>query len=408
MRVLVISNLYPPHHLGGYELSCQETVERFKARGHQVCVLTSTYGVGSVQTEGEVYRWLETSIAWEQLTGTKRVLRLLKKEAHNQRALRKAVRRFDPDLIYIWNLTGLSVSLALRAQRMKLSTHYYVFDKWLSMWRSDPWYSLWPYESRRPLVRFGSWVLQSSLKAFGIISAGRLDLRRAQFASRFLKRVTLEAGESVAGAPVIYWGIEIEKFPYKRGRDKPTRLLFVGQVGPHKGVHTAIEAVRILVEDYGCTSIKFTVVGGSILPDYVLELRQLVRSHGLDDYVDFFGFADRDQLPNIFQAHDILLFPSICDEGLGITLLEAMSSGLAVLGTASGGSAEVLAHEINGLVFPKEDARACADQVLRLLNDNRLYEEMRANGRRTVEERFRIERTIEHLEQALQAGLPPN
>ena len=42
VRVLVVSNMYPPHHLGGYELSCRDTVERFRGRGHDVAVLTST------------------------------------------------------------------------------------------------------------------------------------------------------------------------------------------------------------------------------------------------------------------------------------------------------------------------------------------------------------------------------
>src|SRR3954464_12624933 len=41
LRVLVVTNMYPPHHLGGYELSCRDTVERFVERGHGVAVLTS-------------------------------------------------------------------------------------------------------------------------------------------------------------------------------------------------------------------------------------------------------------------------------------------------------------------------------------------------------------------------------
>jgi glycogen synthase len=43
MRVLVLSNFYPPHFIGGYELGCRDVVEGLKARGHDVRVLTSTY-----------------------------------------------------------------------------------------------------------------------------------------------------------------------------------------------------------------------------------------------------------------------------------------------------------------------------------------------------------------------------
>ena len=45
MNLLFISNLYPPHHLGGYELLCHEVATLLIARGHTVEVLTSTYGV---------------------------------------------------------------------------------------------------------------------------------------------------------------------------------------------------------------------------------------------------------------------------------------------------------------------------------------------------------------------------
>ncbi|MGH2726757.1 MAG: glycosyltransferase family 4 protein, partial [Actinomycetota bacterium] len=40
-RILVITNMYPPHHLGGYELSCRDVVNRWRAMGHAVTVLTS-------------------------------------------------------------------------------------------------------------------------------------------------------------------------------------------------------------------------------------------------------------------------------------------------------------------------------------------------------------------------------
>src|SRR5437868_9212139 len=48
MKVLVLTNMYPPHHYGGYELSCRDVMDRFRARGHDVTVLTSTVRVGGV------------------------------------------------------------------------------------------------------------------------------------------------------------------------------------------------------------------------------------------------------------------------------------------------------------------------------------------------------------------------
>jgi hypothetical protein len=45
MRILVVTNLYPPHYQGGYEVRCAQVAEALRASGHDVCVLTSTHGL---------------------------------------------------------------------------------------------------------------------------------------------------------------------------------------------------------------------------------------------------------------------------------------------------------------------------------------------------------------------------
>ena len=59
MNLLFISNLYPPHHISGYEMLCHEAATHLKMRGHRVSVLTSTYGVARRQDEPGIYRRLE-------------------------------------------------------------------------------------------------------------------------------------------------------------------------------------------------------------------------------------------------------------------------------------------------------------------------------------------------------------
>jgi len=401
MRILLISNFYPPYHIGGYEQSCCEAAQGLKARGHEVRVLTSTYGVTGPECDGEVYRWLERDIGREPRSLGLRAIRVLRREARNQSAFTRIAREFEPDLVYLWNLTGISISIVFWAQRMNIPTCFYIGDKWLGSWRRDPWYLLWPPAPRRLVVRIANRSLRSLLKLVGIVATDTLDLRNVQFASHFLKRFAQEAGEAVSDADVIYWGVDDKQFTCKSHGGDVRRLLFVGQVVAHKGVHTAVEALRILVRDCGHTSLKLTIVGGSSTPEYVSELRQTVQTSGLEDNVEFAGPVSRERLPEVYRAHDVLLFPSIIDEGLGLTLLEGMASGLAVLGTASGGSAEIIEHEITGLVFPKEDAVTCAAHVLRLMQDPELFQRLRENGRRMIETRFRMEEFLARLERSL-------
>ena len=415
MRILVVSNLYPPHHVGGYELCCKEAVDGLRKRGHEVCVLTSTYGVEKPQEDGQVFRWLKFDIWREEGPFQGRVVDVLtatidafKKEWRNFRAFRRALKKFKPDLVYLWNLTHISVSVGMQAQRAGLPTCYYVADLWLSNWRSDRWLSLgsgWlPMASRR-LVGFVRGTARFAARISGLTCADSLDLRHVQFASEFLKNETCRAGEPVGRADVLHWGIDLDMFTFKPKSDAPVRLLFVGQVVPHKGLDTAIEALRILVQDDKCLSLRLTIVGGSVYPHYVSELRARVVSLGLDGNVDFVGEVARERLPQFYREHDILLFPSLVDEGLGMSILEAMASGLVVLGTASGGSGETLIHERTGLVFPKEDASACAAHVRHLMKDRSLYEGLRNGGRRAVEDRFEMGRLMNDLERSLQSAL---
>ncbi len=406
--MLVVSNLYPPYYIGGYELGCRDVVEALQKRGHEIRVLTSTYGVERAQVDGPIYRWLKSDLDGLPTSRIGLTLRLLENEVINRRALRRLARLFRPDVVYFWNLRGVSVSLAFCAQRMGLRPCYFVSDNWLSEWELDSWFALCTRKSDRLSINLAKMSLRALLAPLGLTFPNRLDLQSVQYVSNYVKRVALEAGKLATLARVIHWGVDPKRFTYnERTFYPPRRLLYVGQVVPHKGMHTAIEAIRILVKEWGCLSLHLRVFGGSKNDKYVAELRRLVSSYELNENVDFAGPVPRDQLPSIYRQHDILLFPSIWDEPFSITLLEGMSCGLAVVGTRTGGTEEVLKDGHNGLVFPVEDANGCAHQILRLLQDRELYETLRKNARRTIEVGFRFDRMVDSIEQCLLEGTRP-
>jgi hypothetical protein len=127
---MVISNLYPPYYVGGYEIGCQDAVEALKARGHEVKVLTSTYGVKGPQSDGEVYRWMEACL------GPASKGRVVLKEVINQTAFTRLCDSFQPDVAFLWNLTHVSISCAFLAKQRGLATCYYIFDNWLATWEN--------------------------------------------------------------------------------------------------------------------------------------------------------------------------------------------------------------------------------------------------------------------------------
>ena len=397
MRILVITNYYPPYFVGGYELGCRDVVEGLSGCGHDVSVLTSVFGVGRPESRDGIYRWLETDLPSGSPGFTSDLPRLLVKETRNRNAFNRLCRTFRPDVVYAWNLTYISVSSIFAAQRAGIPVCYFVSDVWLSQWESDSWVAQWNGEvefSRRLLLS----PLRLLLNLLGLLPKGMLDLRHVQFASEYLKRTTLTAGKPVENAKVFHWGVDVAQFRCLEKTSAPKRLLYVGQLIASKGISTALEAFKLIVEQPRYRGLRLTVVGG---PDYNSQVGRLISTMGIEQYVHLMGQKPREELPRIYREHDILVFPSLWEEPFSITLLEGMASGLAIVSTCTGGSGEILADEENALIFPKGDAARCADQILRLVNSPDLFERVRNKGRQLVEDHFRIERMVEKIDCSL-------
>lgn len=399
MRILILTNLFPPHYVGGYELGCKEVADRLAARGHAVRVLTSTFGLNGAEVADGVHRRLPNE--WQRTGGE--YAWLLRRESASIRAFREVSRDFRPDVVYVWNMARISIATVSEAQRRGRPVCYYVSDNWLAASDTDPWLSLFgsPHGGRRRRAARSALRLLARARRLPTSIDG-LDLRRAQFTSAYLRRHTAEAGKPVSGCPIIPWGVDSALFPFRSAVGPRPRILFAGQVVPHKGVETAIRALASLVADPAHSDVQLTIAGGSVIPDYVARMREQVVALGLDQNVRFTGMLSRDELRRVYQEHDILVFPSIWDEPFSITVLEAMSSGLAIVATPTGGTPEILEHEVNALLFPPEDSDTCAAHIRRLLDDRALLDDLRCAGNRIVRERYRMDGMVDRIESELQ------
>jgi glycogen synthase len=394
-----VSNLYPPHFVGGYELGCHDVVEALRRRGHDVHVLTSTRGAREPGASRHVHRLLRVNIRPSGNLLSEGV-RLLTKETLNQSRFRHLLAALKPQAVHIWNLWGASVSLPLLAQRTGHPVGFFVSDNWLAQWETDPWYRLWngPVPARVAVVRP---LLRPLVRALGLVTAGSLDLHDIQFTSRFLLRQFRDAGKHVTRPRTVHWGVDTDQYVYRAEPRAPRRLLYVGQVVPHKGLHLAVEAVAATLAAFPHIPLSLTVAGGTIRPDYLTTVQRQVQHLGIRERIDFLGGLPRARMAALYREHDVLLCPSVWDEPFSITVLEAMASGLAVVASATGGTPEAVRDEHNGLLFPRNDSVACARAVGRLLLDHALFERIRANARHTVETEFPISRTVDRVEDAL-------
>ncbi len=396
MRILVISNIYPPYFIGGYELGCSNMVRALSEAGHEVRVLTSTYGVGRETVEEGVDRLLR--IDFDRLPPLSRVIR---KEILNQRHFHRVCAEFVPDIIFCWNMANISLSLVCIADDMCIPVSFYVFDNWLAFSGMDQW-----SQHCKSLSNNDRCLLHATLPKLRLLVPGEpAGLQRAIFASDYLKNMATRVGKDTGCSNVLLWGVPHTADTTWKDGTSPNAVLYLGQIVPLKGVHTVIEAIGILRRDF-ISTVSLTIIGDrEFNPAYVRQLHDIIQRYDIVDSVRFIGKVAAENISTYLENHDILVFPSVWDEPFGISQLEAMSAGMVVVGTATGGSCEILRPEVNALVFERENPEACARQIHRLINDEELYVRIRTGGIASVREEFNFDKVVSRMEQLLRENI---
>lgn len=381
MRILTISNTYPPHYYGGYELTCADVMQRFAWHGHDVLVLTSTARLTDLvddrtEVDGISVR-RELSVAWDWNVNrpqrTRAPLTAWRNARRDLRALRAAIRDHRPDVVSVWHFGALTLPLLVAVEDAGLPTVVTVANDWLIHAETlDSWTRLWRFlpSSARPIIAGVPTRLPSLAHAhFNFVSA--------YTRGRAAKSTTLP----VADAPIIRPGIDTDDFPVTpvsgTAEEWRWRLLYVGRVTADKGVATIVRALAMLPP-----TATLDIVGDGE-PSYVESLRALAHDLDVVPRVRFDRCA-RSQLAARYAAADVVVFASEWPEPFGLVPVEAMACGTAVVATGTGGSAEFLVDGDNCLLFPAGNPRALAARIERLAGEPDLRSRLLAGGTRTA------------------------
>ena len=111
MKIGVISNLYPPYHIGGYELGCKEIADGLRRRGHEIEILTSNYRFNDEIEESKIHRLLWADFGSKNNLDYNESINSSAYRKKNRDTLNKFLNEFKPDAIYLWNLQGFHPDL---------------------------------------------------------------------------------------------------------------------------------------------------------------------------------------------------------------------------------------------------------------------------------------------------------
>ena len=180
----------------------------------------------------------------------------------------------------------------------------------------------------------------------------QLGLRRADRVvaiSNSVKMSILQTfGVKESKIKVIYNGVDVRKFtPQRRTNEKSEfpglKIIYVGRLIREKGVQTILNELSYLDSSI---IYKFLIVGDG---NYRTELERIVKEKGLKNNVSFLG--TRNDVETLLRQCDVFVHMPIWEEGFGITIVEAMSTGLICICNDRGAIPEIIQNNVNGFVL---------------------------------------------------------
>ena len=322
---MLISNIFPPGFIGGYELGAAEIASGLIDRGHRVDVLTSNYlfddsgGDAGQDGSATVHRSLDCAepnrSPREQ---SERVWLGGCSLPHNLRELSGRLRTLQPDAVLCFNLAGLGAPAILRllvASGMRPVV--YCMDQIFATLCVDP-------SRKRAFERVFS-------------TADWPDTARFLFMSQRLREEIEEAlGLVVKHAQIVPgWFDGAADRPVAAREHPTTRFVFASRVAPHKGVDLLLDAARSLL-DGGREDFSVDIYGAG----EVAMMLQRLTALRLQNHVRYCGSPPKAALMPVLCRYDALLFPTLHREPFGFIVAEAAVSGCIPVMTFGIGASE--------------------------------------------------------------------
>lgn len=209
-----------------------------------------------------------------------------------------------------------------------------------------------------------------------VLTRGRIAAKLREFAKPLLKKAKM-----VVSPSYFFKDILLREFPFlteekifvspsggidnlfyqieNKAKNKSFTIGYVSRISAAKGWDTLLESLSVIVKTIDC---RLIVAGRGT---QVKEFKMMIQNLGLSEYINYVGPVPYKKLPEVYRQMDLFVFPTCLEESLGLVGIEAMASGVPVIGSKIGGLTDYIVDNYNGYYFMPGNSESLASQILK-------------------------------------------
>jgi len=357
MKVLMLADPYEPHII--------KWVSALGRQGLEIILFSLVPGDPALYTTDQPVTFYHCGFSDKLITGRPgKLSKMLYLRALPQ--LRRVIREHQPDVLHAHYASGYGLIGALSGFQPFL----------LSAWGSDVVHFPTISPIHRCMIRF-------------VLKKARKVLSTSRFMTGYIERL---AGVQ---AEIIPFGIDTRVF-YPMNHQKNEHTLVIGTIKkmkPEYSLHTLVNAFELVREMLPGEPLHLMLVGDG---KERARLEEMVRSKGLEPFVEFCGYQPYARVARYHNRLDIYVNVSL-EESFGVSVLEASACGRPVVASDVGGLPEVVRQGYTGYLVEPDNSRATAQAVYQLIKDPALRKKMGAQGREWVQHQYSLDSSVEKM-----------
>lgn len=388
MKICLISNLYPPNVLGGAEVSVKKVSEELVKKGHEVIVITTPFSENDVEIINGVKIYQVKPLNLYEIYHHPNQSMLLKPLWHiidlwnpyDERIIENILKTENPDVVHIHNFKGLSLSSFAPAKSLKIPLVFTAHDYSLVCMRANL------LNSSGEICKNPSALCKIYNQIQKHLAKNKLDLliSPSQFVINKLKSNGLFKDVKSKKIPL---GIELkdnEKFEKDYSQ---TNILYVGNLGEHKGVHILLKAFRKIEN----MNIRLDIVGKGLCSE---KLKSMSEN---DNRIKFHDFLEGKELIKMYQQANLTVVPSIWYDNSPMVIYESFSCRTPVIGSKIGGIPELIEDGFNGYLFEAGNVNELQKLLENLIDSPETLKKLEQGTYESVQ-RYTMDNHIKQLE----------